>query len=255
AVAVHGESVSLEPGGERHLTLPTSFTIGATTIKITAPKDVVQTKRRRRVALTAASLALIAVLGFQILRPPPNMATDGQASAPTQPAAPVVSGSMDIVPMPDDTDGLQAKATTTSDIDDVAAAAPDVTIDAAAAALRARLAADDFSDIEVKTAVDRIMVRGEAEPERMGAWQDVRMWFDSAFGQDFLLVANVEPAEQQTPPKLAIEAVWSGDDAYLIAGGRRFSVGAHVGDGWIIDRIGPEEITFKRGGKAFSLGL
>lgn len=255
AIAVHGESVSLEPGGERHLTFPASFTIGATKIKITAPKDVVQTKRRQRVALTAAGLALMAVLGFQIVRPPLTMATDGQASALTQPAEPLTSALMGNVPMPDDIDGLQAQAATTSDVDDVAAAAPDVTIDAAAAALRARLAADDFSDIEVKTAVDRIMVRGDAEPERMGEWQDVRIWFDSAFGQDFLLVANVEPAEQQTPPKLAIEAVWSGDDPYLIAGGRRFFVGAPIGDGWTIDRIGPEEIAFKRGDKSFSLSL
>ncbi|MGI9498677.1 MAG: SctD/MshK family protein, partial [Geminicoccaceae bacterium] len=78
---------------------------------------------------------------------------------------------------------------------------------------------------------------------------------DGAFGQDFLLVADVEPAEKETPPKLAIEAVWAGDDPYLVAGGRRFFVGAAIGDGWTIGRIGAGEITFKRGDRSFSLTL
>ena len=65
------------------------------------------------------------------------------------------------------------------------------------------------------------------------------------------MVADVQPVEQQQPPKLAIEAVWSRDEPYPVAGGHRFFVGTHVGDGWTIDRIGPEEIVFKRGDKTF----
>lgn len=121
--------------------------------------------------------------------------------------------------------------------------------------MRERLATDEFTDIEVKTAVDRILVRGETEPERMDEWQDIRIWFDGAFGQNVLMVATVEAVQAAEPPQLAIEAVWSGEDPYLIAGGQRFLVGAHIGDGWTIDRIGADEITFKRGDKSFSLTL
>lgn len=254
-IAIHGESVDLEPGGERHLTFPASFTIGDTIIKITAPKDAVQAKQRRRIVVAAAGLAVLAMAGFQLFGPLTGKASDGPASAPMQTAMPATDRSPDDVSRLDKVNGLQEQTGAITGGGDVITAAPDVTIDQAAAALRERLAAGGFTDIEVKTAVDRIMVRGQAEPERMGDWQDMRIWFDGAYGQAFLLVADVEPAEQQQPPNLAIEAVWSGDDPYLIAGGRRFFVGAHVGDGWTIDRIGPEEITFKRGDKAFSLSL
>lgn len=255
AVAIVGESVSLEPGGERHLAFPAAFTISGTSIKITAPKDTVQTRRRMRNAVVAAGIAVLAVVGFQILTPSASDPSDGPANALMQRPEPVIdqpAGNGDHTGMAVDA-GAKEKAR--KDGDEIALAVPGVTLDQAAAALRERLATDDFADIEVKTAVDRILVRGEAEPARMDEWQGIRIWFDGTFGQDFLLVANIEPAEEELPPSLAIEAVWSGEEPYLIAGGQRFAVGAHVGDGWMIDRIRADEITFKRGDRSFSLTL
>lgn len=256
-IAIDGESVSLEPGGERHLVLPAAFSLGGTNVKITAPKDAVQSRRRMRNAVIGAGVALLAVIGFQILTPLAVDPSDGPANALMQQPAAVIDQQV----------GSDAQAGMTGDThekdevlrqdsgDDIAMTVPDITLDQAAAALRERLATDDFPDIDVKTAVDRILVRGEAEPERMDQWQDIRIWFDGAFGRDFLLVAEIEPAVKETPPNLAIEAVWSGEDPYLIAGGQRFAVGAHVGDGWMIERIGTDEITFKRGDRSFSLTL
>ncbi len=255
AVAVEGESVSLEPGGERHLVLPVSFSIGDTTVKITAPKDTVQSRRRMRTMMVAAGVALLAIVGFQIVDPLGGDQSKGPASMARQQAEPLIDEPAIGDAMADMTADAKGKGEAGLDGDDSAAALPDVTLDQAAAALRERLTTDDFPDIKVKTAVDRIVVRGAAEPERMGEWQDIRIWFDGAFGRDFLLVADIEPAEEETPPSLAIEAVWSGDDPYLIAGGQRFAVGAHVGDGWMIDRIAADEITFKRGDRSFSLTL
>lgn len=259
AVKVQGESDTLEPGGERHLTAPASFKVGDTLIKITAPADSVQSRRRRRIMFAAAGCVMLAVVGFQVanlsegtgLRDAPD--GPGQASMQLidRPDSPITSS--------DSTRGTAGAAPTDQagapDGDDVAELEPDITLDQAAAALRERLAAEDFADIKVQTAVDRIMVRGEAEPERMDGWQAIRIWFDGTYGRDFLLVATIEPAKNETPPDLAIEAVWSGDDPYLVAGGQRFFVGAHVGDGWTIERIGSDEIRFKRNGKSFSLTL
>lgn len=253
SIAINGESVSLEPGDERHLTSPASFAIGGTTIKITAPKDAVQARRRMRAAVVAAGIAVLAVLGFQVFGS--SQSADGPALALMQKPASEADGSINDAPSHRNADTTPEEMAETQGPDESTRTAPDVSLDQAAAALRERLAADDLTDIEVRTADDRIMVRGEAEPARMGDWQSIRIWFDGAFGQDLLLVANVEPAEKATPPKLAIEAVWAGDDPYLVAGGRRFFVGAHIGDGWTIGRIGSDEITFKRGGKSFSLTL
>ena len=253
SVAVDGEHVSLAPGGERHLAFPVGFSIGGTSIKITAPKDAVQSRRRMRRAVVAAGVAFLAVVGFQIADSLGSGPRQNVASVlPQEPQIDQAVGDGGTVGMKSDDDGKEDRS---PDGEDIAVAQPDVTLDQAAAALRERLADDDFRDIAVKTAVDRIIVRGEAEPARMGEWQDIRIWFDSTFGRDFLLAAEVEPAEEEAPPSLAIEAVWSGDDPYLIAGGQRLAIGAHVGDGWMIDRIGADEITFKRGDRTFSLTL
>ena len=246
SIAIDGESVDLEPGDERHLSSPVSFAIGAVTIKITAPKDAVKAKRRMRTAVVASGLIALAVIGFQLFGS--HQGVDAPPLAFVQ--EPTVEG-----------DGAAKDMVDGQAVEETIATAPalsperEYTLDQAATALRERLAADDFTDIEVKTAVDRIVVRGEAEPLRMDDWQSIRIWFDGAFGRDYLLQAEVEPAEKAVPPQLAIEAVWVGDDPYLVAGGRRFFVGAHIGDGWTIGRIGAGEIVFKRDGKVFSLTL
>lgn len=256
AVAVDGEKADLEPGGERHVGSPAAFAIGETRIRITAPKDAVRSQRRLRTAAIAAGLAALAVVSFQILDPLGVTPLEG-------PAAPQAAMNEPLANLPADgasmAEGVEASADdarpSAAAGDGVDAASPGITLDQAAAALRDRLAAEDFPDIAVKTGVDRIMVRGEADPARMDDWQTVRIWFDGIYGQELLLVADIEPARVQEPPKLAIEAVWSGKDPYLIAGGQRFAVGAHVGDGWTIGRIEAKEITFTRGSKSFSLTL
>ena len=259
AIAVQGESAELAPGGERNLAFPASFSIGGTSIRITAPQDDLRARRRLRSMAIAAGALVLAVIGFQLVAPfgsgsggeGPGVAATLGSGAPSASGGPAAEGGTPVtstdasseIETPADT-GVPETTTTAR-----------ITLDDAAAALRDRLAADGFTDIDVKTAVDRIMVSGGAEPARMDAWQDIRFWFDGAFGHDVLLIAHVEPLEEETPPLLAIEAVWSGDDPYLIAGGRRFAVGADVGDGWTIERIAAGEITFRRGDRSFSLTL
>lgn len=250
AIAIDGEEGDLEPGGERHLPFPASFSIGNVTIKVTAPTDRVQTKRRVRAAAFLSGTALLALVGFQIIDPVGRAASDEPARAmmATETSIGERSASQEI-------EAKEAVEGERREHADVVEVVPDVTLDDAAAALRSRLVEEGFLHIEVKTAVDRLLVRGETEPERLADWRTIRVWFDSTFGQDVLLVAAVDAVENREPPLLAIEAVWSGDDPYLIAGGKRFFVGAAIGDGWTIERIDGGEITFKRGNRTFSLTL
>ncbi|MEM7042026.1 MAG: FHA domain-containing protein [Pseudomonadota bacterium] len=259
AIAIEGESAELTPGGERNLAFPGIFSVGETSIRITAPQDDVRKRRRVRSMAIAAGAVLLAVVGLQLVGP-----FGGVGDSPTIAATSSLDSPPDMDGQADNgasVQSIKAKADHSSagaDVEDGASEAalePEITLDDAAAALRERLAADGFANVDVKTAVDRIMVSGEAEPARMDAWQDIRFWFDSAFGQDILLIAHVEPAEEETPPLLAIEAVWAGDEPYLIAGGRRFAVGADIGDGWTIERIAADAITFRRGDRSFSLTL
>jgi hypothetical protein len=254
SVTIDGESASLEPGGERHLALPAAFTVGDARIQVTAPADLVRDTKRKRMAAAAMGLAVVGVVGLYTFGPLADAVTvaDPTTMAMTDQTGPTRSddGMMATAALDQGDNVLEAPT------QDVAAAhIPKVDMDQAAAQLRERLAAASLADIDVIHAGDRLIAKGSAEPSKMSDWQSVQMWFDGAFAGDVLLVANVEPAEKEEPPKLAIEAVWTGDEPYLMAGGRRFYQGASVGDGWTVERIGTDEIILRRGDQSFSLTL
>lgn len=251
SIAIEGEGAPLDPGGERYLSSPASFSIGDVRIRVTAPQDAVRAKKRVRMAAMAAGVALIGVVGIQVtgILSSPDPLMDQQTADVDRPSEPDAGL--------DRTDGQAADAAMamakaeTIDVDPE----PFTTIHQAADELRARLRNETLSAIEVTATEDRILVKGAAEPERMAAWQGVRMWFDSAFGQRFMMVADVKPQEKEEPPKLAIEAIWLGEEPYLMAGGRRFEEGSAIGDGWLVERIRADEVTFTRGDSSFSLTL
>jgi hypothetical protein len=253
SASIDGESVALEPGGERNLVLPASFTIGDTRIKLTAPQDAVRNRRRVRMAAIAAGTILLAVLGFQLVGAFSGADPNGPSAAFEQPQPASQLENEQATLEASIADGSDQALATGDDLEE--RAPPSITHDQAAEELRSRLAAAELSDIDVTSNADRILVRGGAEPDKMADWQDVRMWFDGAFGQQFIMVADVKEAKEERPPRLAIEAIWLGDKPYVMAGGQRFHVGAAIGDGWMVEHIGSDEITFKRGDKSFSLSL
>ncbi len=249
SIAVDGESVALEPGGERHLALPVSFTIGDIRLRMSAPQDSVRMKKRVRMMALAAGAVALAVIGVQMA----GSFFGGDSGGPAvslDRQEPVMAAAMSADAARNQANGPLAASKTGA-----SAPPPAVTLDQAAAELRARLASASLTGVEVIAAGDRLQVQGAAEPERMADWREVRMWFDGAFGHRFIMVADVREAEKEEPPKLAIEAIWSGERPYVMAGGRRFHEGAAIGDGWMIEMIQSDEIVFKRGDTFFSLTL
>lgn len=251
-IAIQGEPGPIEPGGERHLALPASFTVGDARIQVTAPADLVRDTKRKRMAAAAMGLAAVGIVGLYTFGPLADAVTiadrpEADMIGQTRPAGP--------------DDGLMAAALDQSGKTEappkevVAAPLPEVDLDQAAAELRERLAVASLPGIKVVHGGDRLVAKGSAEPSKMTDWQSVQMWFDTEFAGDVLLVANVEPAEKEEPPKLAIEAVWTGEKPYLMAGGRRFFEGSSVGNGWTVERIGSNEIILRRGDQSFSLTL
>ena len=254
-IAIQGESTVLEPGSERYAGAPLSFSIGETTINVTAPADAMKSRRRTHMLVGVAALVIAAVLGIQVtgaLNAPVLDGPQGIAEVEGKRLGNSEAGNM----APSRTiNALEEQRRLASTSDDISSTPPDVTRDQAEIELRDRLVDKGLPDIEVSTVGDRIMVRGEAERERLAEWQEVRIWFDSTYGRDFLLDADVKPAEAVEPPKLAIEAVWSGEKPYLVAGGQRFFIGNPIGDGWMIESIAANEIVLKRGDQFFSLTL
>ena len=256
-VSVHGETGHLEPGDERYLTLPAGFSIGDTAISIRAPKDAVRARNRQRYALGAMAAAVVCVIGLYAIGPLSgafSSAQVGPTSNETNAGAVMEQAVSD--PGPSEAAapysahrGLPLQPGTEESADD------SVTVDMAAAALRDRLTEASLGSIDVMVKQDHLVAKGTAAPELMADWQTVQMWFDGEFGRDVSLVTNVSAEEEIEPPKLAIEAIWAGDDPYLMAGGRRYFEGANIGDGWTIEQINPEEITLRRGDQSFSITL
>ncbi|MEM9442303.1 MAG: FHA domain-containing protein [Pseudomonadota bacterium] len=256
-IIIEGEQAALEPGGERFANAPLTFAIGDTTINVSAPADAQRTRRRTRLLVGVAAMLIAVVMGFQVI---------GAFNAPDLDVSTAMSGAKTDTRDNAGPNGKGASISRTMNAleeqrqlalasDAAAPTIGEATLDQAVTELQDRLTAADLLDIAVRTEGGRIVVRGEAEPERMADWQQVRIWFDGTFSRNFLLDAIVEPAVAVEPPKLAIEAIWSGDKPYLIAGGKRFFIGHQIGDGWMIEHIASNEIVFKRGDKSFSLAL
>ncbi len=255
-VIVDGETAPLEPGDERALRLPSKFHIGATTMSVRAPKDAVKTRHRKRLAIGAMAAAVIGVIGLHTLKPLTGnfAASSGPAieAAPGAPAAGTLDAGMG------EASKSSPPATELATSDQAAATSksqPGVTVDIAAAKLRGRLAAASLDAIDVMVRNDHLVAEGSVEPEKMADWRTVQIWFDSDYGHLVPLVPNIAAAEKIEPPKLSIEAIWTGDTPYLMAGGRRYVEGVKIGDGWLIERIQPEEIVLRRGDQTYSITL
>jgi len=262
SVFVHGETGLLEPGDERYLSLPTEFSIADTKISVRAPKDAVRARNRQRYAIAGMAAAVLFVVGLYVVGPlsssfstaPPNSISD-DATPTTRTEASVAEPSIaqeertsaPSTTSPDNSSPSQPPADPEAD--------PAVSVDMAAAALRDRLAEQALESVDVIVRQDHLVAQGTAKPEQMGDWQKVQMWFDGEYGRDVSLIPDVSPAEEVEPPKLAIEAIWAGDDPYIMAGGRRYFEGASIGDGWTVEQIRPEQITLRRGDQSFSITL
>ncbi|MGI9435281.1 MAG: SctD/MshK family protein [Geminicoccaceae bacterium] len=258
-VSVDGETAPLDPGAERNLPLPATFRIGKARISIKAPHDAVRSKTRLRLAALATSTAVLGMVGLFTFGPMAGSVDSVEkpvhredvAQSPTAPD-PTTAMAADQTSDPSTIDEAD-RAVADAALHDVAF--DEVTLDDVAGDLRKRLASAALDDIDLVLAGDRLVARGTADPDMMGEWQSVQMWFDTEHAGQFLLVSEVAPAEKQEPPQLAIEAVWLGDTPYLLAGGHRFHQGAAIGEGWVVEHIGADEIKLKRGDQLFSLTL
>lgn len=260
-ISIDGETGRLEPGDERHLALPATFHIGDATISVRAPKDAVRNKNRQRLMIGAIAASFLVIVGLTIVgqitgsfssgadafdRQARSLDTDPTPLAPTEQAA----ADMDMTSEGAVLEGASAT---------LAAAASDpepvLSVDEAAAELRGKLVAADLDGIDVIVRKDHLAARGTLDSEKLTDWQNVQIWFDGAYGHRIPLMTAVDASEKLEPPKLAIEAIWTGDKPYLMAGSRRYVEGADIGNGWTIDQIDAEQIILRQGDRTFAITL
>jgi hypothetical protein len=124
----------------------------------------------------------------------------------------------------------------------------------AAAQLRRTLAATGLSGIAVTASGERVLATGTIESGQAQAWSTAQQAFDAAHGGRLQLGSEVRVAQQEEGPKIALQAVWLGEQPYVLtADGGRHHQGAFLDNGWTIRSITKDGVTFVRGERNFTL--
>lgn len=123
-------------------------------------------------------------------------------------------------------------------------------------ALRERLVEARLPMLSVNAQDNYLRVSGELDPDQRARWGTVQQWFDSHYGQSHLLQNAVTLRAPLAQPRVRIQGVWLGDKPYVVGErGERLYPGAAMADGWVLQRIEPEQLVLSRNGSEFNLSL
>lgn len=235
-MTVPGRTGLLEPGGAVTLPLPAELTLGSSRIVLRSPVEAtVGGSRLRAVTVTAALLVILGGLsGIALSSGGSGGGSDGPAV--DQAAAPEA--------------GKPAVQT--------AALAPVVPRQQTPQeALQARIDASGLGGITLAAKGSRIVASGRLSPAEMAQWREIQAWFDRTFASSALLASEVTTGAGSGAPELVIQAVWTGDNPYLITHtGSKYFEGADLGGGWSVDSIRADAVTLRsRAGQTFVMVL
>ncbi|MGK9168732.1 hypothetical protein KXR53_20630 [Inquilinus limosus] len=233
AVVVPGRAGTMEPGGAVTLPLPAELTLGASRIVLRSPVEAtVGGPRLRAITVTVALLVILGGLSGIALSS--GGGSDRPAAGPT--ATPEA--------------GKPAVQT--------AALAPVVPRQQTPReALQARIDAAHLDGVTLTTKGSRIVASGRLSPADMAQWREIQAWFDRTFAASALLASEVATGASSGAPEIVIQAVWTGDNPYLITHtGSKYFEGADLGGGWSVDRIQADAVTLRsRSGQTFVMVL
>ncbi|MGO4334129.1 FHA domain-containing protein [Labrys sp. KB_33_2] len=120
--------------------------------------------------------------------------------------------------------------------------------------LAGRLAAAGFSNLTIGAEKDRLVVSGVLPVQQGEAWRDIQARYDQAYGDRVPLVSRVETGKPAQSPPLTLRAIWFGERPYVIASdGARYHEGAFVTGGWIIEKIGEDDLRLAKNGTTLTL--
>jgi len=101
-------------------------------------------------------------------------------------------------------------------------------------------------DITAKTGV--VTIQGDVEPSQWDALQKVEQWFDTAYGQRYVLLPNIKKS-LASEFVLPLQSVWDGTGANIVVHGQRYGVGSEVQDGYRVVSIANGSIVIAHNGR------
>ncbi|UVO30278.1 FHA domain-containing protein [Bradyrhizobium arachidis] len=108
-------------------------------------------------------------------------------------------------------------------------------------------------DIRVGSGPGFVSAEGTVTPATLAKWQELQQRFDGHTNGALTLVNGVLVKEDKQPSAIPLEAVWRGEQPYLLIGGQKYFVGALLADGWSVDRIEEGRVLLSRNGRFAAL--
>lgn len=227
------------PSRRRRIGAETRLLIGATELSLTLPQVRPRAGLGRRLAGLAGLFGGVALAAGAAL---PGLVPHPAGQPATRSAAVAAPPS-----------ALPASASLPAGV--LAAAPAGGEAGAAALALAQALAARGLAPpLDVGLAGGVIAVAGSLPAADSAAWRAALAEHDSGPHARVPVAADVRFSHEPDLPRLAIQAVWAGPGAFVIAGdGERFGEGAVLPGGWSIIAITPDRLVLRRGGRTADL--
>ena len=236
AVTVPGRAGTTEPGGAVTLPLPAELTLGSSRIVLRSPVEAsVGGPRFRAVTVTAALLVILGGLsGIALSSGGSGEGSEGRApeqAAMADAGKPVAQTAM-LAPV------VPRQQTPQEE-------------------LQSRIDAAHLDSVTLTAKGSRIVATGRLSAEEMAQWREIQAWFDRTFASSALLASEVATGAASGAPEIVIQAVWTGDNPYLITHtGSKYFEGADLGGGWSVDKIRSDAVTLRsRTGQSFVMVL
>ncbi len=110
--------------------------------------------------------------------------------------------------------------------------------------------------VEISIRDGQLVASGRYAAGQTSDWVALQRHFDRQYASRFLLHRQATLAEAETQPQVSFQAIWFGDEPYLIdASGKRLIPGAATRDGWLIERIESDQVVLARGEQRFAFTL
>jgi hypothetical protein len=111
-------------------------------------------------------------------------------------------------------------------------------------ALKTRIDAAHIQTLQISIEDGRVVATGTLSGSDVAEWAGIQQWFDKAYGGDVVLTSRISPPSgPRAMPSLQLQAVWYGENPYVVmADGGHYFKGAVLDNGWVIRDIGEDRL-------------
>lgn len=220
--------------------LPANFTLGAAQIQLSDPDCSGPDRQIRQRPLTVVgvlacgALAIVAAMGL-----PQTVGMLGLTVA----AVSADSGASEHATLPVGPSVADFRSPYASAAED------------AVRALKARLEAAKIQTLRVSAENGRLTATGTLSTQAAADWVAIQQWFDQTYGGRIVLTTRIDPpGAPRTMPALRLQAIWCGEQPYIVtADGEHYFKGAVLDSGWIIRDISEDRLLLVKDGETVAL--